>query len=251
MTISSNFDESVPYRASHKLGVHATNQQPANQGVQPAILLERCIASCVSPRVLSGVSFLRPCEFDAAQGMEHVESARRMIAGDPWPATSRSKMAQKDRPQNVNKKEANKGSSQPQAPVPEIRRGPPPISPAAQERVVRLWPRCCVVPVGVRFDTCAQFVERARNRLSRADEALRKAQDERVRLEQELQDGEHRLEAFRVEASEQRTPQAGGPGDEVSRMQKMLNQLASAMHCPRSCDVHRSPGRGAEMVHQI
>ena len=40
-----------------------------------------------------------------------------------------------------------------------------------------------LAPVGVRLDACAQFVERARNRLSRADEVLRKAQDERVRLE--------------------------------------------------------------------
>ena len=37
------------------------------------------------------------------------------------------------------KKEANKGSSQPpQVPFPEVRRGPPQVSPLAQERVVRL-----------------------------------------------------------------------------------------------------------------
>ena len=82
--------------------------------------------------------------------------------------------------------------------------------------------------VGVRLDACAQFVKRARNRLSRADEVLRKAQDERVRLEQELRDGEQRLEALRVEASEQRKP--AGPGDEISQMQKLvteLNQIAA------------------------
>ena len=44
-----------------------------------------------------------------------------------------------DRPRSSNKKDANKGSSQPpQGPVPEVRRGPPQVSPAAQERVVRL-----------------------------------------------------------------------------------------------------------------
>ena len=36
----------------------------------------------------------------------------------------------------------------------------------------------------------AQFVKRARNRLSKANQALVKAQDERARLEQELRDDE-------------------------------------------------------------
>ena len=53
-----------------------------------------------------------------------------------WPKAPRGRG--QDRPQNLNKKEANKGSSQPQAPVPEVRRRPPQVSPAAQERVVRL-----------------------------------------------------------------------------------------------------------------
>ena len=65
-----------------------------------------------------------------------------------------------------------------------------------------------LVPVGVRLDACAQFVERARNRLSRADEVLQKAKNERVRLEKELRDGEQRSEALRVESSQQRTPPA-------------------------------------------
>ena len=81
-------------------------------------------------------------------------------------------------------------------------------------------------PVGVRLDACAQFVERARNRLSKADEALRKAQDDRARLEQELRDGEQRLEALRVEASEQvRAPPATGPGDEVANLKKLVTEL--------------------------
>ena len=50
-------------------------------------------------------------------------------------------------------------------------------------------------------------IYRARNRLSRADEALREAQD---RLEQELRDGEQRLEALRVEAFEQVGPWSRG-----------------------------------------
>ena len=83
-----------------------------------------------------------------------------------------------------------------------------------------------MAPVGVRLDACAQFVERARNRLSRADEALRKAQDER-----EVGVGvEGWRTALRVEASEQRTPPAGGLGDEISKMQKLvteLNQIAA------------------------
>ena len=52
-------------------------------------------------------------------------------------------------------------------------------------------------PVGVRLDACPQFVERAKNRLLKADEALRKAQDERCKLEQELREGEQRLEELR------------------------------------------------------
>ena len=159
-----------------------------------------------------------------------------------WPKAPRGRGL--DKPHSTNKKDANKGSPQPpqppQRPVPEVRRGPPQVSPVAQERVVRLQtavdalgddnsPEATLAPVGVRLDACAQFVERARNRLSRADEELRKAQDERVRLEQELRDGEQRLEALRVEASEQRTP-ASGPGDDVSQMQKLvteLNQIAA------------------------
>ena len=45
-----------------------------------------------------------------------------------------------------------------------------------------------------------------------------------------MRDGEQRLEALRAEASEQRTQPTGGPGDEVSKMQKLvseLNQLAA------------------------
>ena len=39
---------------------------------------------------------------------------------------------------SIKQKEANKGSSQPPQVVPEVRRGPPQISPAAQEQVVCL-----------------------------------------------------------------------------------------------------------------
>ena len=45
-----------------------------------------------------------------------------------------------------------------------------------------------------------------------------------------MRDGEQRLAALRAEASEQRAQPAGGPGDEVSKMQKLvseLNQLAA------------------------
>ena len=176
----------------------------------------------------------------------------------PRPPAVRWPKAPRGRGLDSSTKKDAKGSSQPpqpaQRPVPEVRRGPPQVSPVAQERVVRLQTavdalgddnspeakmlrdalkkaqqEATLAPVGVRLDACAQFVERARNRLSRANEELRKAQDERVRLEQELRDGEQRLEALRVEASEQRTP-ASGRGDEVSQMQKLvteLNQIAA------------------------
>ena len=90
---------------------------------------------------------------------------------------------------------------------------------------------------------CAQFVERARNRLSRAVEALRKAQDERVRLELEWRDGEQRLEApsggFRAAHT------TGGPGDEISKMQKLveLNQIA-AQRDALSQELRRSCPKG-------
>ena len=58
-------------------------------------------------------------------------------------------------------------------------------------------------PVGVRLDACAQFVERARARLSRADDVCRKAQEERVKFERESREGEERLEQLWVEASEE------------------------------------------------
>ena len=164
-----------------------------------------------------------------------------------WPKAPRGRG--QDRPQNSSRKEANKGSSQPSQV--HVRRGPPQASPVAQERVVRLQSavdaladdnsseakmlrdalkkaqqEATSAPVGVRLDACAQFVERARNRLSKADEALRKAQNDRARSEQELRDGEQRLEALRVEASEQiRAPPATGPVDEVANLKNLVTEL--------------------------
>ena len=104
--------------------------------------------------------------FFCAQGMEHFGSARRMVTGGPrlpavrWPKAPRGRG--QERAQSSNKKDANKGSSQPpQGPVPEVRRGPPQVSPVAQERAARPQtavdasrrpvprPRCCAMSVYV------------------------------------------------------------------------------------------------------
>ena len=83
-----------------------------------------------------------------------------------------------------------------------------------------------MAPVGVRLDACAQVVERARNRLNKADEALRQAQEEHGKLEQQLREGERRLEELRVEASGQmRAAPFAGPGDEVESLKKMVTEL--------------------------
>ena len=61
----------------------------------------------------------------------------------------------------------------------------------------------------------------------KADEALRKVQDERCKLEQELKKGEQRLEELRAEASEQvrAPPAAPTSGDEVSNLKKLVSEL--------------------------
>ena len=58
-------------------------------------------------------------------------------------------------------------------------------------------------------------------------EALRKAQDERCKLEQELREGQQRLEELRAEASEQvrEPPAAPAAGDEVSNLKKLVSEL--------------------------
>ena len=58
-------------------------------------------------------------------------------------------------------------------------------------------------PVGGRLDRCAHFIGRAEKRLQKADEALEKLQADRTILVRELAEGRARLEALRVEASEE------------------------------------------------
>ena len=121
-----------------------------------------------------------PCTLEMPDGWLQVIRGPRPPAVR-WPKAPRGRG--QDRPQSSNKKDANKVSSQPQSPDPEVRRGPPQVSPAAQERVVRLQTavdafgdenspeaktlkkaqqEATMAPVGVRLDACAQFVERAR-----------------------------------------------------------------------------------------
>ena len=167
-----------------------------------------------------------------------------------WPKASRAQF-QFQKPPVPSKKE-NKKQTERKVPGSENRRGPPQVSPAAQDRVLRLQTavnalgdddspeakmlrdalkkaqqEVTTAPVGVRLDACAQFVERAKNRLLKADEALRKVQDERCKLEQELREGEQRLEELRAEASEQvcAPPAAPTAGDEVSNLKKLVSEL--------------------------
>ena len=182
---------------------------------------------------------------EVAAGWLQVIRGPRPPAGQ-WPKASRAH-GQGQKPQISSKKE-NKRQTEPNVSGSESRRGPPPrVSPAAQDQVVRLQTavnalgddnspeakmlrdtlkkaqqEATAAPVGVRLDACAQFVERAKNRLLKADKALRKAQDERAKMEQKLREGEQRLEEFRAEASEQVrvAPTTPASGDEVSNLKK-------------------------------
>ena len=117
-------------------------------------------------------------------------------------------------------KNKNKKQTEQKVPSSENRQGPPQVSLAAHDPVSRLQTgddsaeasmvrnalkkaqqEVTVAPVGVQLDACAQFVERAKNRLLKADEALCKVQDERCKLEQELREGQQRFEELRAEAS--------------------------------------------------
>ena len=84
--------------------------------------------------------------------------------------------------------------------------------------------------VEVHLDACAQFVERARNRLIKADEVLRQAQEDRAKFEQELREGEERLEQLRVEASEQMPPAHLVEADDVSNLERLVTALRN--HVP-------------------
>ena len=67
----------------------------------------------------------------------------------------------------------------------------------------------------------------SQEQILKADEALRKVQDERCKLEQELREGEQRLEELRAEASElvRAPPAAPTSGDEVSNLKKLVSEL--------------------------
>ena len=84
-----------------------------------------------------------------------------------------------------------------------------------------------VPPVGERLDACHQFIERAKNRLAKADENLLKLQTERTQLATELAEGQARFEALRAEAGAV-PPSPGVPKDvnsELQRMQGVIDEL--------------------------
>ena len=221
--------------------------------------------SCSNVRLLArlasfAISLLHPVKTspDAAQGWSTLEVPAgwlQVIRGPrplavQWPKASRGQGQVRKPP--VPSKKVNKKQIERKVPGSENRRGPPQVSPAAQDRVLRLQTavnalgdddspeakmlrdalkkaqqEVTTAPVGVRLDACAQFVERAKNRLFKADEALRKAQDERCKLEQELREGQQRLEELRAEAFEQvrAPPAAPAAGDEVSNLKKLVSEL--------------------------
>ena len=140
----------------------------------------------------------------------------RVVAGDPWASTSRCAVAQgvsrswSGPKATISEQEREQEADREGKFWVENRRGPPQVSPAAQDRVLqtavnalgdddspeakmlrdalkKAQQEVTTAPVGVRLDACAQFMERAKNRLLKADEALRKAQ--RCKLEQELKGG--------------------------------------------------------------
>ena len=87
-------------------------------------------------------------------------------------------------------------------------------------------------PVGERLDRCAQFIGRAEKRLQKADEALEKLQADRTILVRELAEGRARLEALRVEASQEMARPAQPVGDpvgteDVQRLRELVEKLRS------------------------
>ena len=85
-------------------------------------------------------------------------------------------------------------------------------------------------PVGVRLDSCVQFVERARRRLAKAEEDFNQVQEERAKLAAELSEGLARLETLRAEAAVPGAPPPPpAPSQETHHLQEVIRGLQAEL----------------------
>ena len=159
-----------------------------------------------------------------------------MVTGHPWPATSRCEIKRLVVVDRTGHRVQTR-----RTPTREVRSHRKVLFPrfveAHHKSLQLLRSELCVFGRQCDFGPCrctsrrlCPICRESEEQVVQSREVLRQAQ--RVRLEQELRDGEQRLEALRAEASEQRTPPAGGPVDEISQMQKLvteLNQIAAEL----------------------
>ena len=110
---------------------------------------------------------------------------------------------------------------------------------ATQEKVSRLEAAIAVLGVGVRLDSCAQFVERARRRFAKVEEEFNCVQEERVQRA-EFAEGLARLESLRAEAAVLGAPWCN-PNPPFRRSSGRGRHVKSG-HCseekPDSCATH-------------
>ena len=79
---------------------------------------------------------------------------------------------------------------------------------------------------GVRLDSCAQFVERARQRLAKAEVEFNRVQEERALRATEFAQGLARLETLRAEAAVSGVPQVPPhPPQDVGHLQEVIKDL--------------------------
>ena len=96
-----------------------------------------------------------------------------------------------------------------------------------------------VPPVGVRLDSCAQFVERARRRLAKAEEEFNRVQEERAKRATELAEGLARLKSLRAEAAVPGAPRCNPnpPSQDVCHLQEVIRGLQAEVATLRAATV--------------
>ena len=102
----------------------------------------------------------------------------------------------------------------------------PSVLKALQDALKKAQEGASVPPVGVRLDSCAQFVERARRRLAKAEVEFNRVQEERALRATELAEGLARLETLRAEAAVSGVPQVSPhPPQDVGHLQEVIRDL--------------------------
>ena len=102
----------------------------------------------------------------------------------------------------------------------------PSVFKTLQDALTKAQEGASVPPVGVRLDLCAQFVERARRRLAKAEVEFNCVQEERALRATELAEGLARLETLRAEAAVSGVPQVSPhPPQDVGHLQEVIRDL--------------------------